>query len=102
MRLNPRFSRARGELGKLLLRSGDVGGAIEQLETAVKLDPEDATAAYQLGQAYRRTGDAARAQEMLNRVVKLRHQKDAIDPNEEMKSLIRESAAAGGRKMRPA
>jgi Flp pilus assembly protein TadD len=95
VRLNPRFSRARAELGKMLLRGGDIGGAVEQLETAVKLDPEDATAAYQLGQAYRRTGDSARAQEMLTRVVKLRHQKDAIDPNEEMKSLFRETGASG-------
>ena len=94
-RLNPRFSRAREELGKILLRSGDAAGAIEQLETAVKLDPEDATAAYQLGQAYRRTGDSARAREMLARVVKLRHQKDEIDPNEEMKSLFRAAGAPG-------
>jgi tetratricopeptide (TPR) repeat protein len=96
VRLNPRFSRARAELGKMRLRSGDSGGAIEQLETAVKLDPEDATAAYLLGQAYRRMGDPARAQEMLTRVVKLRHQKDAIDPNDEMKSLFRETALPGG------
>jgi Flp pilus assembly protein TadD len=94
VRLNPRFSRARAQLGKLLLRSGDVHGAVEQLETAVKLDPEDATAAYQLGQAYRRMGDGARAQEMLARVVKLRHQKDDIDPNDEMKRLVREGAAS--------
>jgi tetratricopeptide (TPR) repeat protein len=96
VRLNPEFSRSRAEMGKLLLRSGDLRGAIGQLETAVKLDPDDATAAYQLGQAYRRVGDGARAEEMLTRVVKLRHQKDAIDPNEEMKSLIREAAAPGG------
>jgi tetratricopeptide (TPR) repeat protein len=96
VRLNPRFSRAREELGKMLLRSGDVAGAIEHLEIAVKLDPEDATAAYQLGQAYRRAGDSARAQEMLTRVVKLRHQKDAIDANEEMKSLFREAGATAG------
>lgn len=96
VRVNPRFSRARAELGKILLRSGDVRGAIEQLVTAVKLDPEDATAAYQLGQAYRRAGDPAHAQEMLTRVVKLRHQKDAIDPNEEMKSLFRESGGPAG------
>jgi tetratricopeptide (TPR) repeat protein len=95
VRANATFSRARAELGKILLRSGDVRGAIEQLETAVKLDPEDATAAYQLGQAYRRTGDSARATEMLTRVVKLRHQRDAIDPNEEMKSLFREAGATG-------
>jgi tetratricopeptide (TPR) repeat protein len=95
VRLNPQFSRARAELGKMLLRNGDATGAIEQLETAVKLDPEDATAAYQLGQAYRRTGDSARAQEMLARVVKLRHQKDAFDANEEMKSLFRGAGAPG-------
>jgi Flp pilus assembly protein TadD len=95
VRLNPGFSRARAELGKMLLRSGDVGGAIEQLEAAVKADPEDATAAYQLGQAYRRMGDTARAEEMLTRVVKLRHQKDAVDPNDEMKSLFREAGGPG-------
>jgi len=95
VRLNPRFSRARAELGKMLLRGGDVAGAIGQLETAVKFDPEDATAAYQLGQAYRRMGESARAQEMLTRVVKLRHQKDAIDPNDEMRSLFRQVGAAG-------
>ncbi len=95
VRLNPRFSRARAELGKIMLRSGDVAGAIEQLENAVKLDPEDATAAYQLGQAYRRAGDSARAREMLTRVVKLRHQKDAFNQNEEMKNLFRESGAPG-------
>jgi tetratricopeptide (TPR) repeat protein len=95
VRLNPRFSRARAELGKMLLHSGDVGAAVEQLETAVKLDPEDAAAAYQLGQAYRRMGDSTRAQEMLTRVVKLRHQKDTIDPNEEMKSLFRKAPATG-------
>ena len=95
VRLNPRFSRARGELGKMLLHSGDIGAAVEQLEAAVKLDPEDATAAYQLGQAYRRAGDSTRAQEMLTRVVKLRHQKDMNDPDEEMKSLFRNAAATG-------
>lgn len=95
VRLNPQFSRARAELGKILLRNGDVGGAIQELETAVKLDPEDATAAYQLGQAYRRTGDSARAQEMLARVVKLRHQKDAMDPDEQMRSLFRETGRTG-------
>jgi len=95
VRLNPRFSPARAQLGKLLLNSGDLSGAVEQLETAVKLDPEDATAAYQLGQAYRRTGDGARAQEMLARVVKLRHQKDDVDPNDEMQRLIRQGAASG-------
>ena len=79
----------------MLLRGGDVAGAIGQLETAVKFDPEDATAAYQLGQAYRRIGESARAQEMLTRVVKLRHQKDAIDPNDEMRSLFRQVGAAG-------
>src|SRR5581483_11070212 len=95
VRANPGFSRARAELGKILLRSGDFRGAVEQLETAVKLDPEDATATYQLGQAYRRAGDPARAQEMLTRVLKLRHQRDEVDPNEEMKNLFRQSGTAG-------
>jgi tetratricopeptide (TPR) repeat protein len=100
VRLNPRFPRAHAEVGKLLLRSGELGGAIEHLETAVKLDPEDATAAYQLGQAYRRSGDVARAQEMLARVVKLRHQRDGVeDPDEDMKRVIHDVATPGEHKV---
>jgi tetratricopeptide (TPR) repeat protein len=97
IRLNQKFSRARAELGKLLLKGGDITGAIKQLETAVNLDAKDGAAAYQLAQAYRRKGDTARAQEMLARVTELRDQKEGIDPGAEMKRIVREGAASANR-----
>jgi tetratricopeptide (TPR) repeat protein len=97
IRRNPQFSRAHAELGKLLLKSGDVPGAIRQLETAVKLDEKDGAAFYQLAQAYRRKGDTERAQQMLARVTKLRDEKEGIDPGTEMKRIVREGVASAGR-----
>jgi DNA-binding SARP family transcriptional activator len=94
IRLNPRFSHAHAELGKFLLKTGDVDGAIKELESAVGLDAKNGAAAYQLGQAYRRKGDAARAKEMLARVTKLRDQKEGIDPDVELKRIVREGAAS--------
>jgi tetratricopeptide (TPR) repeat protein len=97
VRLNQKFARAHAELGKLLLKGGDVAGAVQQLETAVRLDAKDGAAAYQLAQAYRRNGDAARAREMLARVSKLRDRKEGIDPGAEMKRIVREGAASASR-----
>jgi len=94
VRLNPGFSHAHAELGKLLLKGGDVSGAIKELEIAVNLDPKDGAATYQLAQAYRRKGDAARAKELLARVTKLRDQKEGIDPSAELKRIVREGAAS--------
>jgi tetratricopeptide (TPR) repeat protein len=97
VRLNPKFSRAHAELGKLLLKSGDVPAAVQYLETAVALDAKDGAAAYQLAQAYRRKGDTERAQEMLARVTKIRDEQEGIDPNAEMKRIVREGAASPSR-----
>jgi len=97
VRLNPKFSRAHAELGKVLLKSGDTAGAVQHLETAVGLDAKDGAAAYQLAQAYRRKGDTSRAQEMLARVTRLRDQKEGIDPAAELKRIVREGAASANR-----
>jgi tetratricopeptide (TPR) repeat protein len=93
-RLNQKFGRAHTELGKLLLKGGDINGAVAELEMAVTLDGKDGAAAYQLAQAYRRKGDTASAQRMLARVTKLRDQKEGIDPGAEMKRIVREGAAS--------
>ena len=94
VRLSPGFSHGHGELGKLLLKGGDVNGAVKELETAVNLDPTDGAATYQLAQAYRRKGETARAKELLARVTKLRDQKEGIDPGAELKRIVREGAAS--------
>jgi tetratricopeptide (TPR) repeat protein len=94
IRLNPRFSRAHAELGKLLLKGGDVAGSIAQLQQAVELDPDDGAAAYQLAQAYRKKGDNGRSQEMLSRVTRLRDRKEGLDANAEMKRIVREGVAS--------
>jgi tetratricopeptide (TPR) repeat protein len=71
LRLQPDHAPSRAELGKLLVRRGDVGAAIAQLEPAVARDPANVAAAYALAQAYRRSGQVERAAEMMERVSRL-------------------------------
>jgi tetratricopeptide (TPR) repeat protein len=52
----PDFVRARVALGKALLQSGDVAGAVEALQAAVTADAENGEAQYQLGLALARAG----------------------------------------------
>ncbi len=62
----PRLSQVRYELGKALLQQGNFGGAVSNLETAVKLEPENALFHYELGRAYTAAGrheDAKRENE---------------------------------------
>lgn len=56
------------QLGKIMLRRGDVARAAEQLENAFELDPEDMNAAYQLAQALQRMGQTERAKELFTKV----------------------------------
>jgi tetratricopeptide (TPR) repeat protein len=66
----PDLSQPRVLLGKFLLRQGKIGGAIEQLEQALRIEPGNTTATYQLAQAYRRNGDTKRANELFASVKK--------------------------------
>jgi tetratricopeptide (TPR) repeat protein len=90
IRLNPNFAHSRGELGKILLKRGDVKRAIEELEKAVSIDPTDAAAVNQLGHAYRKNGDAARAQKMFALVSKLDKQERETYSDTDLKRIVRE------------
>lgn len=63
-RLDPAYAPARAELGKALLKRGEVARAVSELETSIKLDPNNRTATNQLLQAYRTTGKVQRVQEL--------------------------------------
>ena len=76
--LQPAFSAAHTNLGKLYLKKNNRAAALRELETAVKLDPEDTTAYYQLSIAYRRSGEKEKAQQALALVRRL---------NEEQRNL---------------
>jgi len=98
VRLQPQFMQAQAELGKLLLKRGDVAGAIAHLERAVALEPESSAPAYNLAQAYRRSGQTVRARELLARVSRLNAQERGDDPDTDLRRmmfrLVREGTGA--------
>ena len=59
IRERPDFANARFELGNALLKRGDLRGAVESLEAAVKLAPGQTHIHYQLGRAYIAAGRQA-------------------------------------------
>lgn len=61
-------------VGKALLQSGDLDGAIRRLEDAVKLNPEESSAWYQLGLALQKAGRSAEARAAMDRVRRLKRQ----------------------------
>ena len=62
----PEHAEARYKLGQALLQRGDVSGAIENLESAAKLDPEKPEVHYQLGQAYMSAGRKAEGKSQID------------------------------------
>ena len=54
--IKPDYADAYYELGKALLGREDVKGAVENLETSVKLKPDRSYSHYQLGRAYLTAG----------------------------------------------
>jgi tetratricopeptide (TPR) repeat protein len=97
VRLQPAFAQAQSELGKLLLRRGDVTGAIAHLERATALEPENTSPAYVLSQAYRRSGQTARAQELLARVSRLNAQERGDDPDPDLRRAVFRIVREGAR-----
>jgi tetratricopeptide (TPR) repeat protein len=97
----PDFAPARAELGRLLLRQGDVDGAVVELERTVALDPESSAALYNLAQAYVKKGERARAAEMAARVSRLNAQERGDDTDGAMRRmvvrLVREGSAPSAR-----
>lgn len=85
---NPRFPAARAELGKLLLKRGEVDRAIQELEKAVELDPGGAGPAYMLARAYQRKGDQARAQDMMRRLGQLRPAEGEPDADADLRRVV--------------
>jgi tetratricopeptide (TPR) repeat protein len=63
-------------LGWLLLRQGDVSGAVQQLERAVELDPTDAAVNGHLGDAYWAAGRKLEAQFQWRRALTLNPEPD--------------------------
>jgi tetratricopeptide (TPR) repeat protein len=88
IRGNDRFAPSHSELGRILLKRGEVEEAVRQLEAAVALDPNATGALYNLAQAYRRTGDRARAVELLARVSTLNAQERGDDPTADLKRSV--------------
>ena len=97
VRLDPRFPGSRSELGKLLLKRGEVAPAIRQLERAVALDPQNAAPAYALAQAYIKTGAKDRAEKLMAQVSSLNARQREGNPDDEMRRIVirivREGAA---------
>jgi DNA-binding SARP family transcriptional activator len=97
IRANPQFAPARAELGRLLLKRGQLDLAIKELERAGELDPANRPALYALSQAYRKKGDDARAQALLSRVTKLNAGERGEDPDRELRRalvrIVREGTA---------
>jgi tetratricopeptide (TPR) repeat protein len=58
-------------VGNLLLEAGDLSGAIERFETAIRLDPDYADAHHNLGIAYKRAGRRGDAVRELRRATGL-------------------------------
>jgi tetratricopeptide (TPR) repeat protein len=90
VRLNPDFSTARLELGKLYLRQGEDERARVELERALQLDPTDLTPCYQLAQIYRRKGDKKEADELFAKFVKFRDEDRERHINRNLLKLLRE------------
>jgi predicted Zn-dependent protease len=88
LRAKADFAPARSELGRLLLKRGDVDGAVAALERAVSDDTASSSALYNLAQAYMKKGDRARAAEMAARVSRLNAQERGDDTESEMKRVV--------------
>jgi tetratricopeptide (TPR) repeat protein len=82
-------------LGWIMLRQGDVAGAVKSLERAVELQPEDATINGHLGDAYAAAGRKVEAQFQWRRALTLNPEPEDV-PKLEAKLHNAEQAQGGG------
>ena len=91
--INPKFSHSHAELGRLLVKQGDLDRAIPELKIATELDPTDSGPFYQLGQAYRKQGKKTEADAMLARVAELHSQDHEMDLKKELKRMVKQDTS---------
>jgi tetratricopeptide (TPR) repeat protein len=99
--LNSKYPHSHAELGKLLLKQGEIDHAIPELRLATKLDPDDSGSLYQLGLAYRKKGEKSKAEEMLARVVQLHSPEHEQDVRKELRRLVKQETASVQMEARP-
>ena len=75
IRQSPNYADAHYQMGRILLEQGDAAGAVERLETAVRLDPKQYYSFYQLALAYRKLGRTQDAETALKRFQALKQAK---------------------------
>lgn len=90
----PRNADAQQFLGLVLLRRGDVDGAVERIEKAVSLNPKVGAYHYNLGVALQRRGEAEKATASYRRAVAL--SPDLAEAHNNLGNLLRESGAIAG------
>lgn len=89
--IDPNHVRALTNRGNLKLEDGDVDGAIEDYQRAIKLDDSFANAHHNLGVAYRRKGQVGKSVSSLRRAQRLSGRRDSEE--------ARATLAASGRLM---
>jgi tetratricopeptide (TPR) repeat protein len=87
-RAKPTFAPAHTELGRLLLRRGEIEDAIVALERAVAADPNSPAALYNLAQAYRKHGDDNRARALIAKLAAVNAAASAANEAEDLKQLM--------------
>jgi Flp pilus assembly protein TadD len=80
-------------LGWVLLRQGDIAGAVKNLERAVELEPEDATINGHLGDAYAAAGRKLEAQYQWRLALNLKPEPDDVS---KLQAKLREGEQANG------
>ena len=95
IRARREFAPSRAELGRILLRRGDVAGAIRELEKSAALEPNRTATLYNLAQAYRKAGERERAAELLARIAKL-NDAERGEPGADLKRVVLRLVREGG------
>lgn len=94
VKLQPDFALARDVLGRLYLEEGNIAGAIEQSQLAVRADPTDQTALYHLILALRKADKKEEAAQLMVQLTHLREQARQKELSERKYALVEQSATS--------